>query len=48
MLQGPMGPFFKRLDLDLEILGHSLYKINLKGLPPIRWVDPILFAAAGR
>ena len=28
LLQGPMGPFFKRLALDLEDLGHSVYKIN--------------------
>lgn len=28
LLQGPMGPFFKRLALDLEGSGHSVHKIN--------------------
>ena len=28
LLQGPMGPFFKRLALDLDDSGHSVHKIN--------------------
>jgi len=28
LLQGPMGPFFKRLAKDLDESGHTVYKIN--------------------
>ncbi len=28
LLQGPMGPFFKRLAMDFEASGHTTYKIN--------------------
>lgn len=28
LLQGPMGPFFKRLAMDLAELGNTVYKIN--------------------
>lgn len=28
LLQGPMGPFFKRFSQDLESAGHAVYKIN--------------------
>lgn len=31
LLQGPMGPFFRRLRGDLETLGKTVYKINFNG-----------------
>ena len=31
LLQGPMGPFFKRLSLDLIEAGANVYKINFNG-----------------
>lgn len=31
MLQGPIGPFFRRLSKDLENLGAEVYKINFNG-----------------
>ena len=31
MLQGPMGPFFRRFALDLEKEGAKVYKINFNG-----------------
>jgi len=31
MLQGPMGPFFRRLSRDLEQVGATVFKINFNG-----------------
>ena len=31
LLQGPLGPFFRRLALDLQDAGATVYKINLNG-----------------
>jgi BexC/CtrB/KpsE family polysaccharide export inner-membrane protein len=31
MLQGPLGPFFRRLSKDLESIGAEVYKINFNG-----------------
>ena len=31
LLQGPVGPFFKKLATDLEKQGHNVVKVNLNG-----------------
>ncbi|GAB3537767.1 capsular biosynthesis protein [Noviherbaspirillum agri] len=31
LLQGPVGPFFRRLALDLEAAGAQVFKVNLNG-----------------
>ncbi len=31
LLQGPMGPFFWRLKLDLEVSGYDVHKVNFNG-----------------
>lgn len=31
LLQGPVGPFFKRLSVDLEARGFRVHKVNLNG-----------------